>query len=145
MGSHPHVVQPLEVCFVNGYERRYGSEDLPALLARAGCLLEDGTGVARKGLIVYSLGNFATAMFTLHCQTGLLAGLNLARDPLGRVDWHRPELRLVFNVQRDPGTGARRLVFLDDCLAERARRGERCARLRAFADFLRAHLLGAPA
>jgi hypothetical protein len=143
-GSHPHVIQPLEVCFVNGYERRYREAgwDLPALEERTGCLMSDGTGRPRKGLIAYSLGNFATAMFTLHCRTGLILGLRLARDrETGRVDWHRLEAQLVFNVPRACWAG-RRLMLLESYLRDRERRGDRATRLRALAEYLDRHLLG---
>src|SRR5262249_53671908 len=49
LGSHPHVLQPNEVCFVEG---------------------PDGT--QRKALIVYSLGNFLTAMYTPECEIGVI-------------------------------------------------------------------------
>jgi poly-gamma-glutamate synthesis protein (capsule biosynthesis protein) len=145
MGSHPHVVQPLEVCFVNGYERRYRSATAPpgALDAEGGCVLSDASGVPRKGLIVYSLGNLATAMYTLHCRTGLVASLRLSRDPeTGRVDWHRPEMQLVHNVHRDPLTERRRLTLLETYLRESERRGDHAGKLRSFARFLERHLLG---
>jgi poly-gamma-glutamate synthesis protein (capsule biosynthesis protein) len=145
MGSHPHVIQPVEVCLVNGYQKqlRQAGWDLPALDARTGCLLEDHSGVPRKGLIVYSLGNFATAMYTLHCRTGLVLGLHLLRDAAtSRVDWHRPEVQLVFNVRRDHATGQRRLKLMDRYLRECDRRGDRAAKLRSLVRYLERHLLG---
>ena len=143
MGSHPHVLQPLEVCFVNGYEKRYADSGagLPALRPGTGCVLTEDTGVARKGLIVYSLGNFTTAMFTLPCRIGLVVGLTLVRDrESGRVDWERPEVEFVYNVPRDPTTGSRRLVLLGPHLARHP--GD--ARLKVAAEFHRNHLLGEP-
>lgn len=145
MGSHPHVVQPCEICFVNGYEKQLREKgiDLPALHPRTGCVLSDVTGIPRKGLIAYSLGNFATAMYTLHCRTGLILGLHLLRDEnSGRVDWHRPETQLVFNVRRDPGTGQRRLMLMDRYLRECDRRGDSPKAVRALAEYLDRHLLG---
>ena len=142
MGTHPHVIQPLEVCFVNGYERRYG-DDLAALRPETGCVIEDGRGTPRKGLIAYSLGNFATAMFTLHCRTGLVLSVRLGRDEqTGRLDWHRPEMQLVFNVPRDPATRQRRLVLLDNWLGQQEQRGDRAQGLRDLAGFLHRHLAG---
>lgn len=45
-------------------------------------------------------------MFTPHCRTGLVLSLPLFRDPKrGRVDWGRPETRLVYNAFRKPGLG----------------------------------------
>jgi hypothetical protein len=145
MGSHPHVVQPLEVCFVNGCERRYAERwgPLPALSPRTGCVIEDGRGVLRKALIVYSLGNFATAMFALHCQVGMVVGLGVTRDPAtGRADWHRPEVRFVYTLQRDRATRSRRLVLLDEHLRRCEAGGERGEKLRSLDQFLRAHVLG---
>ena len=139
MGTHPHVVQPLEVCFVNGYEQRYlerGRAWRRWRSARAACC-DDGTGVPRKGLIAYSLGNFATAMYTLHCRTGLVLSLRLARDAeTGRVDWHRPEAQLVYNVHRDPRDAAAAAGAAGELPARvrAARRpgGESCGRWRRF-------------
>jgi poly-gamma-glutamate synthesis protein (capsule biosynthesis protein) len=145
MGSHPHVVQPLEVCLVNGYERRYHDAGLnvPATTVEGGCLLNDETGVPRKGLIVYSLGNFATAMYTLHCRTGLILGLHLSREQTtGRIDWHHPETQLVFNVHRDAFTHRRRLMLLESYLRQRERLGDHADKLRALASYLERHLLG---
>jgi poly-gamma-glutamate synthesis protein (capsule biosynthesis protein) len=143
MGSHPHVLQPLEVCFVNGAEAPYRDRwgPLPALSPGTGCVLEDGTGVPRKALIVYSLGNFVTAMFNAYCQAGMVVGLDWARDErTGRVDWHRPEVRLTFMEQRHPRTRSRRLVLLDEYLRELA--PERARRLRPVHDWLHRHLWG---
>jgi hypothetical protein len=144
-GSHPHVPQPLEVCLVNGYEARLRSpgSDLAALKPQSGCLLEDGTGVPRKALIAYSLGNFVTAMYTLHCQTGVILSLTLARDAdTGRLDWHHPEIQLAYNVQRDRAARHRRLVLLESYLRERERVGDRCRGLRQLAQILYYHVLG---
>jgi poly-gamma-glutamate synthesis protein (capsule biosynthesis protein) len=146
MGTHPHVLQPAEVCFVNGYERSYldRGEDLPALRERTGCLLRDDSGRPRKGLIAYSLGNFATAMYTLLCRMGMVFSIRLVRDEAtGRVDWQRPEVQLVLNVHRDPRTWRRRrLVLLESYLRERERRGDGAVQLRATAALLQRHLFG---
>jgi hypothetical protein len=145
LGSHPHVLQPIEVCFVNAYEKRHAhlTADLPALAPRTGCLLHDETGVPRKALIVYSLGNFATTMYTMLCRTGMILSIRLARDPeTGHMDWHRPEVQLVHNVHRDPLTRQRRLVLVESYLRERERQGDQAAALRATGAFLHRHLFG---
>lgn len=114
LGTHPHVQQPAEVLYVNGYERLYPPQaDLPP-----GCLLGDTTGRPRKAVVFYSLGNFATAMTTFACRVGRIQSLSLRRDPAGGgVDWHRPRARLVYNVRRDPAAGgSRRLALLEDWL-----------------------------
>jgi poly-gamma-glutamate synthesis protein (capsule biosynthesis protein) len=114
LGSHPHVCQPVEVCFVNGYERRFrGLEQFfPAMNATSGCILKDTADAARKALIAYSLGNFTTAMETPECQKGLILSLKVGRDPkTGRVDWDLPDTQSVLNVPKDATTGGRRLVL----------------------------------
>ena len=114
LGSHPHVIQPMEV-------------------------VED-EATSRKALVAYSLGNFATAMFTPHCRTGLVLSIPLSRDPTTRrVAWHRPETRLVYNARREPGTGRRRLIMLDDYLRRARGRGEEVRNLGAW---LENHLWG---
>jgi poly-gamma-glutamate synthesis protein (capsule biosynthesis protein) len=145
VGTHPHVIQPLEVCFVNGYEERYRRQglDSPATQGPTGALVRDGTGVPRKALVAYSLGNFATAMYTLHCRVGLILSLRLARDAeTGRIDWHRPEPQLVYNAHRDPATRRRCLALVETYLRDRERRGDDAPPLRRMAEWLRRHLLG---
>ena len=115
-----------------------------ARTAGKGCVLR-GAGPPRRALIAYSLGNFATAMFTLHCRTGMVLSLTLSRDESGRVSWQRPEAQLVYNEPRDPATRQRRLVLLESYLRERERHGDRALRLREMGAFLHAHLLGAGA
>lgn len=143
VGSHPHVAQPAEVCFVNGYEARYGPEArqrLAALSPPAGCILTGAPGPPRKALILYSLGNFTTAMYTLLCQTGLIQTIALARDEAtGRADWHAPAAQLVYNARRHPATGTRRLVLLESWLRDFSHR----LRPQARADLalLRGHIV----
>jgi hypothetical protein len=69
-------------------------------------------------------------------------GLRLVRGPDGRARWRRPEPRLVINVRRDPATGRRRLLLLEDYLRDCARHGGRARRARDFAAYLGRHLLG---
>ncbi|MFP4055783.1 MAG: CapA family protein [Candidatus Brocadiia bacterium] len=136
MGAHPHVVQPSEVCFVNGYERRLGGPAPPP-----GSLLEDGTGRPRKALLCHSLGGFVTAMFTFLCRTGLVLGFRLRRDPeTGAVDWCAPQGRLVYNAGKEGGEGRWRLMFLDAYLRARRERGPLPRRLEADLAFLAEHV-----
>jgi poly-gamma-glutamate synthesis protein (capsule biosynthesis protein) len=143
-GTHPHVVQPLEVCFLNGYESRLRAQGLsfPALAAQTGCVMRDEAGIPRKALIVYSLGNFVTAMYTRHCRAGLIMSLQLRREPDGRVDWHRPEAKLIYNARWNPLPGQRRLMLMDDFLRHRDRLGKRLAKIGALSQWLHDHLLG---
>jgi hypothetical protein len=140
MGSHPHVVQPLEVCFVNGYETRY-RESWPALRAQSGCLLRDDSGAPRKGLIAYSLGNFASVMFAMHCQVGMALSLDVRRDVQGRTDWFRPVGKLVYNVPHHGPARSHRLVLLEDFLHRRKATGKREIHLQAFAASARRHVM----
>src|SRR5262249_44541922 len=134
------------ICFVNGYEQRLrqGGFDAPALWPRTGCVLEDASGAPRKAMIVYSLGNFVTAMYTRHCRTGLIFSLRLARDQHGRVDWHQPAVRLAYNARWNPLPGRRRLMLLEDFLRHCDERRYRVERVRRLASWLHGHLLGAP-
>jgi hypothetical protein len=107
LGSHPHVIQPNEVCFVNGAE------------VENACLVASPDGIRRKALIVYSLGNFLTTMYTPECQIGVIESIRLRRDPEShRVTWHRPAATYVYNVRSHPRLGGRRLMLIDDLLSE---------------------------
>jgi hypothetical protein len=100
-GSHPHLLQPMEVLFVNGFEERYPAaarEALPALRAEGQSLLRGAKGPARQACVLYSLGNFATAMYTFYCRVGALAGVKFYRDGRGCVRFTLPELELFYNV-----------------------------------------------
>jgi poly-gamma-glutamate synthesis protein (capsule biosynthesis protein) len=112
VGSHPHVVQPAEVLFVNGYERRNaGGSAEPA--PPEGSLLTDRRGRPRKALVLYSLGNFTTAMSTFLCRVGAIQSLRLRRDPAtGRVDWFAPRTKLSYKAPAEDAAGGRRLVLL---------------------------------
>jgi len=130
IGSHPHVVQPGEVCFLGGYETRYGL-DHPLFRPGSACLLADEAGgPPRKALIVWSLGNFTTAMGTVPCHLGLILSLVLTRDPhTGRVDWTCPQGCWCLNMPH-PATSRRTLMLAEDYLSA-ATPGRRLDRLAA--------------
>lgn len=95
LGSHSHVPQPAEVLFVNGAESELPPEARP--LAE-NATVQDGSGQPRKALVVYSLGNFTTNMYTAACQLGGVQSLEVRKDPAsGKTDWHAPDLDFVFN------------------------------------------------
>ena len=74
VGQGPHVLQPAEICAVNQ----------PELLPGIGsCSLRDEAGEARQAAILYSLGNFGTAMATLPCQVGMVASVSMDPDVTG--------------------------------------------------------------
>ncbi len=77
LGSSPHVLQPLEIVSLDGWD--------PA------CPIQLRRGAQpRPGVIAWSLGDFASIIPTLACQTGVVLGLQLGTDAraaptLGRV------------------------------------------------------------
>lgn len=70
VGSSPHVLQPVELCSVDGADARC------PLQARRG-------GPPRFALIAWSLGNLATVMPTLACRVGALLSIDIGRDERG--------------------------------------------------------------
>jgi len=116
LGSHPHVIQPNEICLINGYHELLN----PALEDTTGyCLLSDSAGVPRKSLIIYSPGNFSTAMYTSLCRLGAVNSVNLFVNPVtGRIDWKVPEIRYVYNTPSDPVTHLRKLLFWEEFIKE---------------------------
>lgn len=140
-GSHPHVVQPPEVCFVNGYERILTKKDLRRL-AGMGTVIEGCGGVPRKSLIYYSLGNFVTAMLFWEPKFGVIQSINVFRNPeTGRVDWQLPQTEFVYNLLAIHNHGRKELVLLKPFLL----RNKECLKKhfplnRAAAGYLYRHL-----
>ena len=88
LGHHPHVIQPIEVLFLGGYEKTL---DFP--VSHESCL-ESST--PRKALVIYSAGNFITDMITSEVRVGMGLVLDLYKN--GRViDWQISEIILVDN------------------------------------------------
>ncbi|HEY3302025.1 MAG TPA: CapA family protein [Candidatus Binatia bacterium] len=145
MGSHPHVLQPSEVCYVNGYEERHGrvKDQLAAMSHPAGCLLKDGNGKPRKALILYSLGNFTTAMYTFFCEVGIIQNIRVTKNEAsGAVDWGLPGYELVYNLRRDPVTQKRAVLLMDDYLRQNCRQNECPEDVVQSVAFLHRHLRG---
>ncbi len=87
IGSHPHVQQPNEICFLNGYRSDLSSFQL-----------QTADKIQRKALIAYSLGNFSTPMFTKAHRTGQIQSIRLYRHPRsGRIDFTVPDKYEVYN------------------------------------------------
>ncbi len=120
IGSHPHVIQPNEICLINGYHELLS----PALEDTTGyCILSDSAGIPRKSLIIYSPGNFSTAMYTSLCRLGAINSVNLFVNPVtGRIDWTVPEIRYVYNTPSDPVTHLRKLMFREEFIKELERK-----------------------
>ncbi|MBD5344694.1 MAG: CapA family protein [Bacteroides sp.] len=70
IGGHPHVIQPMEIF--------------------------DADTIGRKGLLVYSLGNFISGMKKPDTRGGAVVTVTLARDSLGRPTVKGAEYSLVF-------------------------------------------------
>lgn len=80
IGSHPHVIQPMEM--------RTNADGKPMLL-------------------VYSLGNFISNMKTRDTRGGALVKMTLSRDSLGKAQVEAANYRLVFTIPGKPGTNYR--------------------------------------
>ena len=141
VGAHPHVQQPCEIGFVNQYQERYAKQ-LPAMSAEQGFSIES-EGPPRKAMIAYSLGNFATTLWTFSCRIGWILSLRLFRDPkTGRVDWNPAASTLVVNDPRLPPTNERKLLLLQDYLRLRYEHGGLPRPQQEYIEFLTEHLLG---
>lgn len=110
VGGHAHVQQPPEVCFVNGYEKRYPVE-LAALKPGTGSLVTTSDGRARKALIMYSLGNFTTTMLSDITRIAWIPEITLVRSAEG-VDWHAPASAWAYNKVPTLLSRTRRLAML---------------------------------
>ncbi|HEY2986480.1 MAG TPA: CapA family protein [Candidatus Binatia bacterium] len=146
MGSHPHVLQPSEVCYVNGYEKRHGrlTDQFPSAIDPTGCVLNDGTGEPRKALILYSLGNFTTAMYSFLCEAGVIQRIQVTKNETsGAVDWGLPGYELVYNLRRDPLTQKREMLLMESYLRQNCRQGQCPDHVIESVSFLHKHLKGA--
>lgn len=138
VGHHPHVQQPAEICFVNGYESNYPGS-LDALRAPHGCILRDDSHGPRKGLVLYSLGNFATAMGSFLNEVGIFHELPIFRTPNGAIDWKMPTHTFVYNVRNYPPDDEHKLMLLQTYLAGDCLSGG-CDSIAAELEYIRGHL-----
>ena len=117
-GSHSHVLQPSEICFVNGYEKlaaRQLGPDLEALQAGRGCVIEGRGNRPRKSLIHYSLGNFTTAMLYWETKIGAIQSMRVQKDPAtGWTDWDMPDTEFVYNPLAIHNDGRKEVALLAD-------------------------------
>jgi poly-gamma-glutamate synthesis protein (capsule biosynthesis protein) len=145
MGSHPHVLQPSEICYVNGYERRHGGvkEQFPTMIHPTGCVLSDRSGGPRKALILYSLGNFTTAMYSFLCEAGVIQHIQVTKNEAsGEVDWGLPGYELVYNLRSDPVTQRRTISLMDSYLRQNCRQDRCPENVVESVSFLHRHLKG---
>jgi poly-gamma-glutamate capsule biosynthesis protein CapA/YwtB (metallophosphatase superfamily) len=95
MGHHPHVIQPVEMIYVDGYQSSaHQSSDQVHCTNK----ITTDKGIPRKGLVIYSSGNFTSRMYTRECREGKIEMVHILRQPdTGRCDWIRMEPELVRN------------------------------------------------
>jgi poly-gamma-glutamate capsule biosynthesis protein CapA/YwtB (metallophosphatase superfamily) len=107
LGSHPHVFQPFEVYYLNGYAD--SANPLSCIN-----LATDSIGQPRKAIVFYSLGNFVTRMFTPACQIGVIVSLQVQKDnEIDKTSWNGLNMDFVYNkVPLFPGKN-HRLMFYD--------------------------------
>lgn len=121
-GSHAHVLQPSEICFVNGYEKlaaRQLGADFEALQAGRGCVIEGRGNRPRKSLIHYSLGNFTTAMLYWETKIGAIQSLRVQKDPTtGWTDWDLPDTEFVYNPLAIHNEGRKEVALLSHYVIE---------------------------
>lgn len=75
LGTSPHVLQPVEVLSINGWDSA-----APVQLQRP--------GPPRPGILAWSLGNFASIIPTVGCQTSAILHMDLGRTPSGTPTLH---------------------------------------------------------
>ncbi|MEZ4236386.1 MAG: CapA family protein [Myxococcota bacterium] len=112
VGSGPHAVEPAEICEVNRPLAPPG---------RGRCSVRDDRGLPRTAAILYSLGDFGTALATVPLQVGLVASVSLDPDRgVTGLGW-----QAVASVAEG---GGQRLVPLED-LADDPAYADEAARL----------------
>lgn len=96
LGHHPHLIQPFEVYFLNGYTLK-DNNDGANPKDFSFIMIEDGSKKPRKALVLYSLGNFTTEMLTEACRTGMIFGISVFRTNKNRVDWNIEKITTTVN------------------------------------------------
>lgn len=98
LGSSPHLLQPIEIVSVDGWD--------------ATCPLQVRRGaMPRPGLILYSLGNFASAMPTRACKTGAILSIRLCVGHTGMLSLDTLSLFLTESARcKINGHRSRRVV-----------------------------------
>ncbi|MCG8313871.1 MAG: CapA family protein [Pseudomonadales bacterium] len=121
VGAHPHVPQPSEVCFINGYENNLPQSEAEAQRSN-GCVLATMDGKPRKAMIYYSLGNFTSYTPFFWQQVGVIAEMNivqLQKNEQRIVDWYTPKYVFTYDHAENPPNGQRHLNLLNTYIARR--------------------------
>lgn len=95
IGSHPHVIQPMEM----RHNKRHD----------------------KKVFLVYSLGNFISAMRTTDTRGGAMVRVKLKRDQKGRAVVDTASYKLVFVDQPSPSNRQFRLVPSDGNVSQQCK------------------------
>ena len=90
LGHHPHVIQPMEILFLGGYEKSLNFSVDPESCLEA--------KTPRKAMIMYSLGNFVTDMFTYEVRKGAGVVLKIFKKGKG-TDWQIEDLFFLENIR----------------------------------------------
>lgn len=113
IGSHPHVVQPMEVRF--------------------------NQALNKKTLIVYSLGNFISNMKTRDTRGGALVRVRIARDIDGVARFEQAYYKLIFT---EPATDSHNFRLVDPHDYNGPRRQSCEAFIKAAQDIFGKHNIG---
>lgn len=120
LGSSPHVLQPLDVVSIDGWD--------PACPVQ----LQRGDS-PRPGVIAWSLGDFASIIPTLACQTGMILGLELGQSAAGGPSLGRMHATATVTMRGlgDRWLDARTMTVAEYAHAPRARGPASAHRLHA--------------
>lgn len=112
IGSHPHIFQPYEIIYLNGYNQAQKNE---TDTSRYALHLTDNFEKPRKAIIYYSLGNFVSRMFTPSCRLGVIAPITVYRShESSSVDWSLLDMEFVYNeVPFFPWRGHSLMLYSD--------------------------------
>ncbi|HUJ16724.1 MAG TPA: CapA family protein [Nitrospirota bacterium] len=100
MGHHPHVLHPFELIDVNA-DRPFGFDNIEDR-ERPG---------ARKAVIVYSLGNFVSAMYTRECLQSCIFNLDFSWND-GMFDLHSISYLPTYCMKKHRGKISPKVVLL---------------------------------
>ena len=107
MGHHPHVLQPFEVIDVNA--------DRPTSFDN---IRDETEPKARKAVVIYSLGNFVSAMYTRECLQSSIFNLDFLRVD-GRLVLDSVSYLPIYCMKRANGKFSPKVLALPEELKKR--------------------------
>ena len=99
LGSHPHLIQPSEICMSRGdplLSKLNSKEDRDSIL-QLGCFWDENSKKKNRSLIIYSLGNFTSNIWSWEARVGMISKLKIFKNVDGRIQWAPQEAELIFN------------------------------------------------